>query len=69
MDSHRLVSAVQTSDEKTWFEVLDFSESSEIGTVKKTAGDRFFRDPDLDGDEMEDDMDEGEDFGMFDEDI
>lgn len=67
MDSYRLVSAVQTSDEKTWFEVLDFSEGPELGVFRKTAGDRFFRDEngeEAGGEEMEDDdeMDEDVDF-------
>ena len=46
--------------------MLDFSEGPEIGTVKKTAGDRFFRD--LEDDEMEEDVGEDEDFGMIEED-
>jgi F-box and WD-40 domain protein CDC4 len=57
MDTTRLVCAVQDTERRTWFEVLDFSEGEGLGTSRKTAGDRFYRDPDdeMDVDDSEDD--------------
>lgn len=55
MDTTRLVCAVQDTERRTWFQVLDFSEGEGLGTSRKAAGDRFYRDPD---DEM--DVDESD---------
>jgi len=44
VDTSRLVCAVQDTDRRTWFQVLDFSEQEGLGTSRKAAGDRFYRD-------------------------
>ncbi|KAI8891783.1 hypothetical protein BC833DRAFT_626469 [Globomyces pollinis-pini] len=50
MDAYRLVNAVQREDQCTWFEILDFNEHPDIGSVVETLGDQSLGQDDLDFD-------------------